>query len=134
MILERTLGKGMIVGIGTDIIEIERIAKEIERERMLEKYFSEDEMKFLDEQSAATRIPTAASCFAAKEAFVKALGMGVRGFVLKEVEILRDDKGKLILRLKEDARRVALSKSAKRYHVSISHCKEYAMATVILEK
>lgn len=133
MFLERNLGKSMIVGIGTDIIEIESVAREIEKERLLEKYFSEDELKFLDEQSAS-KIPTAASCFAAKEAFSKALGTGVRGFVLKEVEILRDDKGKLILKLKDDARRVALSRGAKRYHVSISHCKEYAMATVILEK
>lgn len=133
MLLGRNLGRTMIVGIGTDIIEIESVAREIEKERLLEKYFSEDELKFLDEQAGA-KIPTAASCFAAKEAFSKALGTGVHGFVLKEVEILRDDKGKLILRLKDDARQVALSRGAKRYHVSISHCKEYAMATVILEK
>jgi holo-[acyl-carrier protein] synthase len=129
----RTLGKNMIVGIGTDIIEIERVAREIEKERLLEKYFSEDEMKFLDSQTSA-KTPTAASCFAAKEAFSKALGTGVRGFILKEVEIVRDDKGKLILRLSGDAKQVAYSRGAKRYHVSISHCKEYAMATVILEK
>lgn len=130
--LGRTLSKKMIVGVGTDIIEIERVAEEIEKERLLEKYFSEDEKKFLTSQTSA-RIPTAAACFAAKEAYSKAIG-GVKGFILKEVEIVRDEKGKLILRLSGDARQVAYSKGARRYHVSISHCKEYAMATVILEK
>jgi len=131
--LGRTLGRKMIVGVGTDIIEIERISQGIEKERLLEKYFSNDEIKFLDEQTSA-RIPMAAACFAAKESFSKALGTGVRGFILKEVEILRDDKGKLILRLSGDAKQVAYSKGARRYHVSISHCADYAMATVILEK
>ncbi|MCH5184889.1 MAG: holo-ACP synthase [Oscillospiraceae bacterium] len=133
MLLGRNLGRKMIVGIGTDIIEIERVSAEIEKERLLEKYFSEDEIKFLNDQTSS-RTPTAASCFAAKEAFSKALGTGVRGFILKEVEILRDEKGKLIMRLSGDAKQVALSRGARRYHVSISHCKEYAMATVILEK
>ncbi len=131
--LGRTLGKNMIVGVGTDIIEIERVVEAIDNERLLEKYFSEDELKFLDSQLSAKK-PTAAACFAAKEAFTKALGTGVNGFVLKEVEILKDEKGKLILRLSEGAKQVAYSKGAKRYHVSISHCKDYAMATVILEK
>ena len=79
----------MIYGVGVDMATISRVGKSCEKPRFLEKYFSEKEIELYKDQPAKL-----AANFAAKEAFSKALGTGVRGFAMKDVSLLRDERGK----------------------------------------
>lgn len=121
----------MIAGIGTDIIEIERIAHSLRKERFLSEYFGERERRQLEERGVPTE--SVAANFAAKEAFAKSLGTGVRGFSLREVQVLRGSLGEVILQLDGKAAELARQRGMARFRVSVSHCKQYAVATVVAE-
>lgn len=121
----------MIVGIGTDITEISRIRKAMEQERFLQEYFGEQERGFLLKKKDP--VPSVANNFAAKEAFSKALGTGVRGFRLCEVEVLRDALGKPYIELHGAAAACMQKRGGKTVHVSLSNSKENAVAFVVLE-
>ena len=123
----------MILGTGIDIIEIDRIARAIQKTpSFVERYFSEQERQYF--QSRKMRFEVIAGNFAAKEAFSKALGTGIRNFALHEVEILRDSMGKPYINLYGEALKIYKEHNIQVLHVSISHCKEYAIASVIAEK
>ncbi len=79
----------MIFGVGCDMVEIARIQRSLAREGFAARVFSPDELRLF---SGCTR--QLAGCFAAKEAFGKAMGTGIRGFALSEVSALRDSLGK----------------------------------------
>ena len=122
----------LIIGIGADIIEIERIKKAIEKsDRFLDRCFSEDERILFDIRNRRSEV--IAGNFAAKEAFSKAIGTGVREFELAEVSVLRDELGKPYIKLSGRACEIVNEMTVSRIHVSISHCREYAVANVILE-
>lgn len=112
----------VVIGIGTDIIEIERIKKAIEKKGFKERVFTEKELNELKNK----RIESYAGKFSAKEAISKALGTGVRGFSLVDIEILNDEMGKPKVYLKG-----ALKDKEVKIELSISHCKEYATATAL---
>lgn len=117
-------------GIGTDIVEVERIEKSINRtDKFLEKVFTQREVDYCN--SKPNRYERYAGRFCAKEAVSKALGTGVRNFSLTDLEILNDELGKPIIYFNEK-----LEKLEKDYeiHLSISHCKNYATATAIIFK
>lgn len=122
----------MVVGVGVDIIEIDRIADAVEKENFCRKYFTDRENEYFD--SKKNKYEKVAGNYAAKEAFSKALGTGIRNFALREVEILRDELGKPYIELSGDAKKAAQKNWIKRFHVSISHCRTYAVAYVIAEK
>lgn len=83
----------MIYGIGTDIIEIDRIHKALDRNlKLLDKLFSDKELEIL--KNKKYKPESIAGNFCAKEAVMKALGTGLRGFQLKDVQILRDELNK----------------------------------------
>lgn len=113
--------------VGTDIVKISRIEKSIKSEAFLNRVFSERERELISKKGAST----AAANFAAKEAFGKALGSGVRGFSLSEVEILREESGAPYILLSGDAERLA---EGLTFSVSLSHEKEYAIAFLIAEE
>ena len=71
--------------------------------------------------------------FAGKEAFSKAIGTGIRGFQLEEVEILRDELGKPHIALSGAAKKIADEMGISGLYISISHSKHYAVAQVIAE-
>lgn len=119
----------MIFGIGCDIIETRRIAKA--DDRFLEKHFTEAERELFQKKKQPQTI---AANFAAKEAFSKALGTGVRGFFLNEVEVLRDDMGKPYINLYGNAKELCNNAGVGEIFVTLSHSKELAMAYVVLEK
>ena len=80
----------MIIGIGTDIIEIERIETAVKRTKnFMNKMFTENEIKIFE--SRGFRSEVIAGNFAAKEAVSKAVGTGFRDFGVKDIEILRDE-------------------------------------------
>lgn len=121
----------MILGIGTDIVEIKRIRTAAENRRFTEEYFGEREREFLCAKKDIS--PSAANNFAAKEAFSKAVGTGVRGFSICEVEVLRDELGKPYIELSGKAREVAERMGVKSIHVTLSNTAELAVAFVVLE-
>lgn len=122
----------MIIGIGIDIIEIERIAKSIERLSFQKKVFSPDELKTCAEFK--NQAECLAGKFAAKEAFMKAIGMGIRQEIwFTQIEVLNRDTGQPWIRLNSQALHRLEELQAKNIHLSISHNKGNAVAVVILE-
>ena len=117
-------------GIGTDIITISRIEKSLEKPSFLTKVYGEREIALFAGEKLKTN--SLAANFAAKEAFGKALGTGVRGFELYEVEILRDDLGKPYFHLSGRAKEIVESKQLT-CHVSLSHEGDKAIAFVVME-
>jgi len=115
----------MINGIGTDIIEISRIKSAISKEKFLKKVYTDKEIELIKKQG----VSTAAVNFAAKEAVAKAFGTGFRGFGLKDIEILRNNLGCPYVVLHGVAKDLT---GGKNINISLSHCKEYAVAFVIL--
>ena len=118
----------MIIGIGTDIIEIDRVRKACDKQAFLTRYFTVAEIEMLSDN-----IQSIASNFAVKESVAKAFGTGVRGFELVDIEVLRDDMGKPYVNLYGAARELSESLKIKRIHTSISNIKDYAIAYVIAE-
>ncbi|MFZ2539273.1 MAG: holo-ACP synthase [Oscillospiraceae bacterium] len=113
---------------GIDLVEIDRIRNSIQRDaNFLMRYFGNEEIKLFSTKNATERI---AANFAAKEAFSKALGTGIVGFSLKEVETLRDENGAPFLHLSGKAKEIA-EKRQLQFSVSLSHTKDYATAIVI---
>lgn len=124
----------MIYGIGTDLIEIKRIQQVITRtgQRFIERIYTEVERHYCSTQHP----PYAcyAARFAAKEAFLKALGTGLRQHMRwQDIEIHRDALGKPSLRLYGYLQEQCASHSIQRIHLSLSHSASMAMAQVILE-
>lgn len=122
----------MIAGIGTDMIEIERIRKAAtQNPRFLTKNFTLKEQEYFNKRKGAYE--SIAGNFAAKEAVSKALGTGFSGFGLVDIEITRDAKGAPLVFLYGKAKQVAREKGITNIWVSISHCIAYATAYAIAE-
>jgi holo-[acyl-carrier protein] synthase len=121
----------MILGIGTDIIGIERVRKAIADNDFRKAAYSERELEYCEKNSNGERF---AGRFAAKEAFFKAIGTGwTDPTQLQEVEILNNEKGKPGIILSGSTLEVFNKIGAAVIHISISHSKEIAVAFVVIE-
>ena len=121
----------MIVGIGNDIIEIERIEKAISKEGFKNKVYTERELENIEKRG--NRMETYAGIFSAKEAISKAIGTGVREFSLIDLEILNDDLGKPYVVVSEKLDKILKNKKESyQIEISISHSKKYATAMAII--
>ena len=121
----------MILGIGNDIIEIERIEKAISKEGFKNKVYTQKELKNIEKRG--NRVETYAGIFSAKEAISKAIGTGVREFSLTDLEILNDDLGKPYVVVSEKLDKIIKSKKEDyQIEISISHSKKYAIAMAII--
>ena len=120
----------MILGIGTDIIEIERVRRAVSREHFRCRVFTETEQNYCESRGAQSAASYAAR-FAAKEAFFKALGTGI-ATNLTEVEIQNDAAGQPKIFLHGDAEILAAEKNIAQIFVSLSHSREYATAVAVL--
>ena len=124
----------MIAGIGTDITDVARIAAKIRQERgFRELVFSPAEIEYCEmKKSSAEHY---AGRFAAKEAFLKASGIGLqRSFELHQIEVVNDESGKPGFRLSGTFLRLQDENQWKSVHLSISHIESVATAVVIIEK
>ncbi|AGK98392.1 holo-ACP synthase [Clostridium pasteurianum] len=122
----------MILGVGVDIVEIQRIKEAIDKNSLfLEKVYTENEIEYL--RSRNFRPEYAAGRFAAKEAIAKALGTGFMQFSIRDIEIDRNVKGKPLVVLKGKAKQIANKFGKYKIHLSISHSKENAIAYAVLE-
>jgi len=121
-----------ILGIGIDIIEINRIKNAAERSpKFVEKVFTIGEIDYFNSRN--NNACHMAGVFAAKEAVLKAFGTGLRGVDFKEIEINRDALGKPYIILHGNGASLAGSMGVKNMHVSISHCQQYAVAEAVFE-
>jgi len=124
----------MIAGLGTDLIEVERIATKVNNESgFREMIFSKNEIIYCE--SKANKFECYAARFAAKEAFFKALGTGwLDGTNFNEVEIVHDENGKPELVLSGQTKVTLTSWGINKILVSLSHIRSIASAVVIIEK
>lgn len=121
----------MIVGIGNDIIEIERIEKAISKEGFKNKVYTQRELENIEKRG--NRTETYAGIFSAKEAISKAIGTGVREFSLIDLEILNDDLGKPYVVVSEKLDKILRNKKENyQIEISISHSRKYATAMAII--
>nr|WP_315104346.1 holo-ACP synthase [uncultured Catonella sp.] len=118
----------MIIGIGTDLIEKERVKKACEKDAFLSYVFTEAEIELIRKKA-----DSAASNWAVKEAVAKAMGTGFLGMKIKEIEVLRDDFGKPYIKLYGKALEKQKALKIERFFVSISDTKEYTTAVVVAE-
>lgn len=126
----------MILGMGTDMIDVARVNRLISKgSSFTESIFTTNEMAYCE--SKRYRAEHYAARFAAKEAFMKALGTGWRdGIAFCDIELTHDDLGKPILSISGKTRERCQTKYPRGYrtHVSVAHLKDYATATVIIEE
>lgn len=118
----------MIIGLGTDIVDLSRMSEALERggEHFRNRVFTEAEQR-----EAGERLSYFAGRWAAKEAAAKALGCGIGAECsFTDIEVLNDGRGAPHLKCTAPA---AVKHGSVRYLVSISHEKSYAVATVIIE-
>lgn len=121
----------MVKGIGTDIIEINRIEKALlKRDNFTKRIFTEKERMMF--QSRNNKVETIAGNFAAKEAVSKALGTGVV-FSWKDIEVLRDDLGKPFVILHGKAKEIFDNQKCSNLQLSIAHNKSHAIANCLIE-
>jgi len=121
----------MIVGIGNDIIEIERVEKAILKEGFKNKVYTQKELENIEKRG--NRTETYAGIFSAKEAVSKAIGTGVREFSLIDLEILNNDLGKPYVVVSKKLDKILKNKKEDyQIEISISHSKKYATAMAII--
>ncbi|PLX89452.1 MAG: 4'-phosphopantetheinyl transferase [Desulfuromonas sp.] len=123
-----------VIGIGVDLARIERFQRLLERESkaVIERIFTAEEQEY----SLSKRFPAPhlAVRFAAKEAYLKALGTGLRmGIRWQDISVVRDDLGCPSLHLSGRAAELLLERGGSQTHLSYSHDGLYGVATVVLE-
>lgn len=130
----------MIIGIGSDIVDMGRIARDLERHgsRFVDRVFGAEEKALADSRPGDQRVATYAKRFAAKEACVKALGIGFRkGLTLKDIEVTNDEYGRPSLVLKGVAaeRLKAMTPPGQSVHTHVSLTDDHilAQAFVVIE-
>ncbi len=124
----------MIKGIGIDIIEIDRIKSAVDRfgDNFLNRVYTDNEIAYCKRRKEIG-IPELAVRFSAKEAYSKALGVGISGFARndhgvgwKDIEVINDKLGKPFVAYK--------GKIQEKTHISLSHSRDFAVATVYVEE
>ena len=123
----------MIFGIGTDLIEVERVAEKMEKKAgFKELVFSADEIIYCEARTF--KYEHYAARFAAKEAFLKAIGTGWRnGTAFNEIEIYNDEEGKPEIRFHGLTATTIADLKLGKIFVSLSHLKTMACAMVVIE-
>ena len=125
----------MIVGIGTDLVEVPRVEALLARhgERFARRVLAE--VEWPDFEHSAVKPLYLASRFAAKEAFAKALGTGVRAPAsLRNIGVAHDADGRPVLALAPALDALLHARGVVRSHLSITHERSMACAFVVLER
>lgn len=124
----------MIIGCGIDLVKIERIEKIIKKwgDNFIFRIFTPIEREYC-EKKKNNKYQSYAGRFAAKEALLKSLGLGLRGVNWKEIEIDNNELGQPVIVTSGKLKNIASAKEVCKYFIAISHTKDYAIAQVILE-
>ena len=120
-------------GVGIDMIEVSRVADKIGKESgFREMVFSENEINYCEPKP--NKAEHYAARFAAKEAFLKAIGTGWKtGTAFNEIEVQHDGEGSPVLHLLGETARTLSSMGINKIHLSLSHLKSIASAVVVVE-
>jgi len=124
----------LIIGCGIDLVKIERIEKIIKKwgDNFTSRVFTLLEREYC-EKKKGNKYQSYAGRFAAKEALLKSLGLGLSGVNWKEIEIENNELGQSIIETSGKLKKIASEKGVSKYFITISHTKDYAIAQVILE-
>jgi len=123
----------MIIGIGTDIIEVSRIAKLVDKygDKFLKRIYTPTEIDYCESFTANKYLHYAAR-FASKEAFSKAIGTGItEGFKFNEVGVVNEENGKPNIELRGS---LAEKWGSYKTHITLSHTVDNAVAFLVMEK
>ena len=121
---------GSIIGIGNDLVDLDRFREVLQRTpTIVGRVFTEDEQRY----ARLRRDPTErfGARFAAKEATMKALGVGLGEVVMRDIEVVRADSGAPSLRLHGTAASLAAARGVRRWMLTISHTEHLAQAVVV---
>ena len=122
----------MIVGIGIDAVDIGRFRASLERTpSMRSRLFVDEELAYVEPH--ADPMPSLAVRFAAREAVMKAMGVGLGAFDFHDVWVSRAESGEPSLRVAGRARSLAEEREISRWHLSLTHSDSVAVAYVIAE-
>ncbi len=123
---------GGLVGVGVDAVDLDRFRRVLaRRSRLADRLFTEAERRYA--QSAHDPVPRMSTRFAAKEAAMKALGVGLGTFPFAEVEVVRNGLEAPSLVLHGSAGELARQAGVCRWHLSLTHTDQVAVAMVIAE-
>ncbi len=125
----------MIQGLGMDIVDIARLERAAARRgpRLLARLFTPEELAYCDRQHRPFQ--SYAARFAAKEAFLKALGQAAReGITWQDMSVVREGSGPPRLTLRARALEATRARSIQHVHLSLSHTRDYAVGVVVLER
>ena len=121
----------MIIGLGTDIVEVERVRRAVGKNHFRNNVYTELEQAYCESRGKNSAASYAAR-FAAKEAFFKALGTGI-DTRLTEVEVVNDTRGTPKIKLRGKASTLTQAAGVEKISVSLSHSRDFATATCIIE-
>ncbi len=122
-----------MTGIGIDLCGVERFLKLKNDNHFLERIFTQNEIAYCSKKRRAEEC--FAARFAAKEAFMKAIGTGLAGKIsFKDIEVCKDDSGAPYLELYNGSKEALNNTGCSKVHLSISHERNMAAAVVIIEK
>lgn len=120
-----------VLGVGIDVVDIERFRTVLGRRPSLaDRLFTADELAYA--RAAVDHVPRLAARFAAKEAVMKALGVGIGAFAFRDVEVVREAGGAPLLAIDGDALDLATDLGAVRWHLSLAHSETVATAIAVL--
>ena len=122
----------MILGIGIDVVHVYRMKRWNRIPGLFERFFHPEELQAALPRGEAGILSLAAR-FAAKEAFGKAMGMGLHGFTLKEITVLNDEQGKPAMHLFGSALAAFEQSGGRTIFISLSHERDNALAMVVIE-
>jgi len=122
----------LLVGIGTDIVEVARMAKAVDSQHFQQRVFTAREVEYCQSRGKQAAQSFAAR-FAAKEAVLKAFGTGLRGGSLLEIEVFNDELGCPQVNLQGFWAAMAKEKNVGKVWLSLTHTKEYAAAQCVME-
>lgn len=119
-----------VLGIGSDLVEVERfrLARE-RRPRIDERLFSDGERAYA--YRFRNPVPHLAARFGAKEAVMKAMGVGLWRFAMRDVEVVRLPSGQPILRLHGGAAAMAEARGVASWHLTLTHSESMALAVAV---
>jgi holo-[acyl-carrier protein] synthase len=122
----------MIVGVGIDLVDIQKIEESVHSDAFLRKVFTPLELQSVERY--ASKAEHLAGKFAVKEAFMKAIGAGIRQEVwFDQIEVWNDESGRPQVQVSGEAEKRLRENEVARVHASISHSRDMAVAVVILE-
>lgn len=123
---------GSVLGLGVDVVDVERFARSLERTpRLAQRLFDDRELAYAAGFGSLGRTQRLAVRFAAKEATMKALGVGLGAFGFRDVIVQRHEDGSPALELRRRAADLAATVGVGTWLVSLSHTATVAQATVL---